>query len=133
MMAKLELGILLIIAALFCASAAKADTTAPSWETFTFDDGALSISNQPCTVPKAMERWERIRVNIKAQYDADLGPVLQSRLLWKGRVYAGCYAIGPDTGYVYNIDSTGVMLEPGIPRRAFVPHEGALPTGAVGT
>lgn len=128
--AYLVIGVLLFLLAL----SAIAQNTGQKWETFTFPDGqgVLSISNQPCSVPVVIEEWERIRMNLKVRFNTELGEVKQSRLLWHGKVYAGCYAIGPDNGYVYNIDSTGEKLVP-IPREMFVPHESALPaSGLIG-
>jgi len=116
----------LVVLMLFAAS-----VKAATWETYTFPggEGALSIGEEPCSVPNAMLEWARIRAEVKAQHNVDLGEPKQSRLLWKGTVYAGCYVIGPDNGGVYNIDSTGEKLFPPLPRGAFVPHESALPPG----
>lgn len=114
------------------ARAAELEVKAPAtvWETYVFPaagEGALSISDQPCSVPSAMEEWENIRVQVRARRNTDIGEAKQSRLLWHGQVYAGCYVIGPDNERVYNIDSTGEMLKPPIPRELFKPHEGVAP------
>lgn len=123
--------VLFTVLMLFAVSSNAAEVKDPVWETYAFQDGvgALSISDQPCSVPVAMEEWEKIRAMLKARFNSDLGEVKQSRLLWYGKVYAGCYAIGPDNGRVYNIDSTGEKLWPPVPRESFLPHEGALPVG----
>jgi len=117
----------LVVLMLFAAS-----SHAATWETFTFPngEGALSISEEPCSVPSVALKWARIRAGVKAQHSVDIGEPKQSRLLWKGTVYSGCYIIDPYNGGVYNIDSTGEKLMPPLPRGAFVPHESALPPGS---
>lgn len=121
-------GALLLLAILV---AGKPRAAEPRWMTYTFPagQGALSLSSQPCTVPSAMEAWESIRAGVKARHGIDIGLPKQSRLLWYGQVYAGCYIVGPDDGSVYNIDSKGERLVPPLPLNQFVSHQRALPPG----
>ena len=129
---SLKSGVLAVVLMLFAVSSqAASEAKGPVWETYTFQsgEGALSISDLPCTVPNAMEEWSRIRTIVRMQHGIDIGEPKQSRLLWQGKVYAGCYIVSPDTERVYNIDSLGEKLMPTIPRGEFVPHEGALPAG----
>ena len=90
-------------------------------------EGALSISEQECTVPKAIEEWEGLRAMARVRFGEDVGLPKQSRLLWHGKVYAGCYV--EYGGLVMNIDSLGEKLVPAIPRDMFKPHDEALPQG----
>lgn len=126
----LIVGVALLLLAVLVAGKPRA--AEPQWMTYTFPagQGALSISDQPCTLPSAMQTWESIRAGVKAQYNVDIGLPKQSRLLWQGQVYAGCYIVGPDNGHVYNIDSKGERLEPTIPLNLFVSHQRAVPPGA---
>jgi len=120
----------LLASLLFLALPAKADVV---WETYVFPggEGALSISDQPCSVPSAIEAWKGIRAAAKARFNVILDTEKQSRLLWKGAVFSGCYIVGPDTGLVYNIDSDGDKLQPPVPRDAFRPHAESVPVDGV--
>jgi hypothetical protein len=120
----MKYGVLAAVLMLFAVSAKAA-----TWNTYVFPggEGVLSISDQPCTVPNVIEEWERIRFVTFARTSITIDEPKQSRLLWNGVVYAGCYVVDPGNNHVYNIDSTGDKLFPPILHELFVPHEGALP------
>jgi hypothetical protein len=121
-------AILILMAALLTPPKAKG---AETWLTYVFPNGrgALSLSQEPCTVPQILMEWEKVRAQVQVQLDLDIGAPKQSRLLYDGKIYEACYVVGPDNERVYNIDALLERLQPPPPLDLFAPHESVAPKG----